>query len=216
MKKINLNTKEEKKMENEKVINRRVRDYSKGVDIIQTIILFLLALLVPTFLGEILTKVFGSTSMIATNSQIIIGTIVNMSLILAAINLKGWTKIIGIVTMPSIATILGGYVFGTSSVVMVYMIPAIWIGNFVLIYSYKLLMLSKNKNYFIAGIVGIVLKVLVIFGIFNILNLFNIFPEKMVTMLQTSMGLTQLITASLGAILTSIIYYIEKKTDKEK
>lgn len=203
-------------MENEKVINRRVRDYSKGVDIIQTIILFLLALLVPTFLGEILTKVFESTSMIATNSQIIIGTIVNMSLILAAINLKGWTKIIGIVTMPSIATILGGYVFGTSSVVMVYMIPAIWIGNFVLIYSYKLLMLSKNKNYFIAGIVGIVLKVLVIFGIFNILNLFNIFPEKMVTMLQTSMGLTQLITASLGAILTSIIYYIEKKTDKEK
>ena len=169
-----------------------------------------------TIIFLILTKVFGSTSMIATNSQIIIGTIVNMSLILAAINLKGWTKIIGIVTMPSIATILGGYVFGTSSVVMVYMIPAIWIGNFVLIYSYKLLMLSKNKNYFIAGIVGIVLKVLVIFGIFNILNLFNIFPEKMVTMLQTSMGLTQLITASLGAILTSIIYYIEKKTDKEK
>ena len=198
-------------MENERVIDKRVREWSKGADIAQTIIIFLLALLVPTFLGEILTKIFGATSVIATNSQIIIGTIVNMALIMAAINLKGWWKIIGVVTMPSIATILGGYVFGTSSVFMVYMIPAIWIGNFILVYSYKLLVLDKNKNYFLAGIVGIILKVLVIFSVFNLLNLFNIFPEKMVTMLQTSMGLTQLITASAGVVLTSIIYFVEKK-----
>lgn len=203
-------------MENEKVINKRIREYSKGIDIAQTIVIFLLALLVPTFLGQVLNKVFGATSVIATNSQLIIGTIVNMALVMAGINLKGWSKIIGVVTMPSIATILGGYVFGTSSVIMVYMIPAIWVGNFILVYAYKWIMLDKKKNYFLAGIVGIVLKVLVIFGVFNILNLFNIFPEKMVTMLQTSMGLTQLITASLGVVLTSIIYYAEKKYNKVK
>ena len=201
-------------MENEKVINKRIREYSKGVDIIQTIIIFLLALLVPTFLGQILNKVFGQTSVVATNSQIIIGTIVNMALIMTAINLKGWGKILGVVTMPSIATILGGYVFGTSSVFMVYMIPAIWIGNFILVYAFKLIMLDKNKNYFLAGIVGIILKVLVIFTVFNVLNGFNIFPEKMIETLQTSMGLTQLITASLGVVLTSIIYFAEKKSKK--
>ena len=201
-------------MENEKVINKRIREYSKGVDIIQTIIIFLLALLVPTFLGQILNKVFGQTSVVATNSQIIIGTIVNMALIMTAINLKGWGKILGVVTMPSIATILGGYVFGTSSVFMVYMIPAIWIGNFILVYAFKLIMLNKNKNYFLAGIVGIILKVLVIFTVFNVLNGFNIFPEKMIETLQTSMGLTQLITASLGVVLTSIIYFAEKKSKK--
>ncbi len=201
-------------MENEKVINKRIREYSKGVDIIQTIIIFLLALLVPTFLGQILNKVFGQTSVVATNSQIIIGTIVNMALVMTAINLKGWGKILGVVTMPSIATILGGYVFGTSSVFMVYMIPAIWIGNFILVYSFKLIMLDKNKNYFLAGIVGIILKVLVIFTVFNVLNGFNIFPEKMIETLQTSMGLTQLITASLGVVLTSIIYFAEKKSKK--
>lgn len=201
-------------MENEKVINKRIREYSKGVDIIQTIIIFLLALLVPTFLGQILNKVFGQASVVATNSQIIIGTIVNMALIMTAINLKGWGKILGVVTMPSIATILGGYVFGTSSVFMVYMIPAIWIGNFILVYSFKLIMLDKNKNYFLAGIVGIILKVLVIFAVFNVLNAFNIFPEKMVETLQTSMGLTQLITASLGVVLTSIIYFAEKKSSE--
>ncbi len=203
-------------MEEEKVINKRVKDYSKGIDIAQTIIIFLLALLVPTFLGQILNKIFGSTSVISTNSQLIIGTIVNMALVITGINLKGWKKIIGVVTMPSVATILGGYVFKTSSVFMIYMIPAIWIGNFILVFSYKWLMLEKKQNYFVAGIVGIILKVLVIYGIFNVLNVFNIFPEQQVSVLQTSMGLTQLITATLGVLLTSIIYFAERKKPKEE
>ena len=198
-------------MENEGIINKRVKDFSKGIDIIQTILIFLIALLVPTFLGRILSKIFGSTSVISTNSQLIIGTIVNATLVTAAINLKGWAKILGIVTMPSISTILSGYVFGTASVYMVYMIPAIWIGNFALIYSYKFLMLGKNKHYFLAGIVGIIVKVAIIFALFNLINLFGVFPEKLVTTLSTAMGTTQLITATLGVILAFIIYKIEKR-----
>ena len=198
-------------MENEGIINKRVKDFSKGIDIIQTILIFLIALLVPTFFGRILSKIFGSTSVISTNSQLIIGTIVNATLVTAAINLKGWAKILGIVTMPSISTILSGYVFGIASTYMVYMIPAIWIGNFALIYSYKFLMLGKNKHYFLAGIVGIIVKVAIIFALFNLINLFGVFPEKLVTTLSTAMGTTQLITATLGVILAFIIYKIEKR-----
>lgn len=66
--------------------------------------------------------------------------------------------------MTSVATILGGYVFQTASVYMVYMIPAIWLGNFALIYSYKLIMLSKEKNYFLAGIIGMIIS----FGIYKL------------------------------------------------
>lgn len=198
-------------MENEGIINKRVKDFSKGIDIIQTILIFLIALLVPTFFGRILSKIFGSTSVISTNSQLIIGTIVNIALVVSAINLKGWAKILGVVTMPSISTILSGYVFGTASVYMVYMIPAIWLGNFALIYSYKLLMLGKNKHYFLAGIVGIIVKVAIIFALFNLNNLFGVFPEKLVTTLSTAMGTTQLITATLGVILAFIIYKIEKR-----
>ena len=198
-------------MENEGIINKRVKDFSKGIDIIQTILIFLIALLVPTFFGRILSKIFGSTSVISTNSQLIIGTIVNATLVTAAINLKGWAKILGIVTMPSISTILSGYVFGTASVYMVYMIPAIWLGNFVLIYSYKLLMLGKNKHYFLAGIVGIIAKVTIIFALFNLINLFGIFPEKLVENLRNAMGMTQLITATLGIIGAFVIYKLEKK-----
>lgn len=198
-------------MENEGIMSKRVRDFSKNIDIIQTILIFLIALLVPTFLGGILTSIFGSTSVISTNSQLIVGTIVNAALVTSAINLKGLGKILGIVTMPSISTILSGYVFGTASVYMVYMIPAIWLGNFALIYSYKLLMLGKNKHYFLAGIIGIIVKVAIIFGLFNLINVFGVFPEKLVTTLSTAMGTTQLITATLGVIVAFIIYKLENK-----
>ena len=113
--------------------------------------------------------------------------------------------------MPSISTILSGYVFGTASVYMVYMIPAIWIGNFALIYSYKFLMLGKNKHYFLAGIVGIIVKVAIIFALFNLINLFGVFPEKLVENLRNAMGMTQLITATLGVIVAFVIYKLEKR-----
>ena len=199
-------------MENERVINKRITDFSKGADIAQTIIIFLIALLVPTFLG---TSLFGSTSVIASNSQLIVGTIVNMALVTTAINLKGWAKILGVVTMPSISTILSGYVFGTASTYMVYMIPAIWVGNFALVYAYKFIMLGKNKHYFLAGVVGVVVKVAIIFAFFGILNVFGVFPEKLVSNLQTAMSTTQLITATLGVVLSFIIYQLEKKSSKE-
>ena len=170
-----------------------------------------IAFLVPTFLAQLIQMVFGKQSVIANHSQIIVGSIVNTALIMSAIHIKGWKKIIGIVTMPSISTVLGGYVFGTASVYMVYMIPAIWLGNLALIYFYKLILLEKKKNYFLAGVLGIFVKVSVIFGFFEIINAFAIFPAKLVTNLQMAMGLTQLITASIGMLIAFTIYKIEKR-----
>lgn len=201
-------------MEKEAVINQKVRSFSKQADIIQTVVIFLVAFLVPTFLGNLITNVFGKTSVIASNSQLIVGSIVNVALIVTALNLKGPLKILGVVTMPSVSTILSGYVFKTASPYMAYMIPAIWIGNFVLIYSYKLLVVSKNKNYILASVVGIALKVAVIFGAFSLLKVFGVFPEKLVSNLQVAMSSTQLITATVGAVITYIIYIVEKKTMK--
>lgn len=193
----------------EEVINKRVKDFSKVQDTIQTIAIFLIALLVPTFLSQLINKVFGAQSIIAQNSQLIVGSIVNTALIMCAINLKGWKNILGVVTMPSVSTMLSGYVFKSASVYMVYMIPAIWIGNFVLIYAYKLLMLSKEKNYFLAGVVGVVTKVLVIAGGFMILKSFGIFPDKLIANLQKAMTATQLITATIGTLIAFGIYKLE-------
>ncbi len=197
------------------VINKRIKDFSKTADCIQTILIFLIALLVPTFLGQLIKEFFGAGSVITQNSQLIVGSVVNTALIVTAINIKGWKKIAGIITMPSISTILSGYVFKSASPYMVYMIPAIWLGNFALVYSYKLIMLSKEKNYILAGLVGIITKVLLIGAGFMILKLFNVFPEKLISTLQTAMTTTQLITATIGAIIGFGIYGLEKRKVKE-
>lgn len=198
-------------MEKENTINKTIYNFSQKAEIVQTIVIGLIAFLVPTFLAQLINIIFGKQSVIASNSQIIVGSIVNTALIMSAINIKGLKKIIGVVTMPSVSTILSGYVFGTASVYMVYMIPAIWLGNFALIYAYKFIMLDKNKNYFLAGVAGIIAKVLVIFGTFELLNVFSIFPQKLVSNLQTAMGMTQLITASIGMIIAFIIFQAEKR-----
>lgn len=201
-------------MENVKTMEQSVSDFSKKSEVIQTILIWILALVVPTFLGSLIKEVFGATSVIAQNSQIIVGTIVNTLLILSALNLKGFWKIAAVVTAPSVSTILSGFVFKSASVYMAYMIPAIWVGNFALIYAYKLIMLAKKKNYFLAGVVGIVVKVAVIFGVFSLLNVFGIFPEKLVANLSVAMSTTQAITATLGVIISSAIYAVEKKMAK--
>ena len=198
----------------ENTLKQTVRDFSKVSELIQTIIVALLAILVPTFLAKLITMIFGAESVIANNSQIIVGSIVNTALIITALNLKGWSKTIFVVTMPSISTILSGYVFKSASVFMVYMIPAIWLGNFALIFAFKYITLKKNKNYFLSALIGIIAKVAIIFGFFSILNAFNIFPPKLVTNLQKAMGLTQLITATIGSIIAFVIYKLETKSGK--
>ena len=198
-------------MEREGVLNKSIKDFSKQMDIIQIILICIGALIVPTFLANLLQIIFGANSIITSNSQIIVGTVVNTALIVAAMNIKGWKKIVGIITLPSISTILGGFVFKTASIYMAYMIPAIWLGNFAVIYLYKTLLLNKKINYFLSGIISIGIKVAIIFLAFNILNLIGIFPEKLVQNLQKAMGFTQLITATLGMIISYPIYSINNK-----
>ena len=202
-------------MEKTGVLSKTAYDFSKKVDVIQTIIIVLLAFLVPTFLGKLLSVVFGVQSFVATNSQLIVGSIVNCALVVSAINLKGWKKILFVVTMPSVSTIASGYIFGPLSMPMIYMIPAIWVGNFALILAFKFLMLNKKQNYFLAGAVGIIVKVAIIFGYFSVLNAFGVFPAKAVATLQKSMSLIQLITATVGTILALGIYKAEGINKKE-
>ena len=193
-------------MNDEKIMRRVAFDFSKTSSLVQTIMLALVALVVPAFIQQLL-----KVSPLANNAQYIVGSIVNTALIVAAINLKGWGRIVPIITMPSIATVLSGLIFGPWSMPMVYMIPAIWVGNFLLVFSYKLFFLKLKFNYSLAGVIGIALKVLVIFGFFSILNKVGIIPEKAVATLTAAMGITQIITATIGMFASSAIYEIENK-----
>ena len=72
----------------EGILKQTVKDYSKINEIIQTIIIALIAFLVPTFLAQLINLIFGAGSVIANNSQIIVGSIVNTMLIILQVNIQ--------------------------------------------------------------------------------------------------------------------------------
>lgn len=191
----------------EQVVNKRVYELSKAGEIIQTILIILGALLVPAIVPQLLQLVFGKTSVIASNSQIIVGSIVNTALIMAGLNLKGWRKLILIATLPSLSAVGSGYIFGNLTKVTLFMIPGIWLGNFSLIILMKYLYANKNINYVISAVISIAVKVTLIYGVLNIWMALSVLPNQgaVANTLRNTMGLTQLITASIGAIISVLI-----------
>jgi len=64
--------------------------------------------------------------------QLLVGSMVNFILILAALHYKNYKTMLPLVILPSIAAVLHGVMFWPFSVFLVYMMPAIRIGNFIL------------------------------------------------------------------------------------
>ena len=205
-------------MKKENCLNRRMYDISKHAEFWEILLVSLGICLVPVFIPTLLTAIFGEVSSISSNSQFIVGTIVNTSLIITGINVKGIKKVIGLVTLPSISNMLSGLIFQSTSIFLVYMIPAIWVGNFILIYIYKKLYIEKQKNYVVSSIIGIILKVAAIFGGFNLLVILDIIPKSspVATVLFSAMGINQLITAMFGSIAAFAILKIIYSKQKNK
>lgn len=189
-----------------RVLNKSWFSFEKKDERRDTIVLVLFALLIPLFLGKLISLIFGENSLVTSNSQVIIGTIVNSLLIVAALNLKGIKKIIGVTIMPSVAIILSGLLFGSETNEMIWMMPGVWIGNFLFVYMFKWLMIEKKVNYFLTGLCSVIVKTLIIFGIFSLLNAFGIFSTTVIDTLRYSMGILQGFTGILGVLLGYLIY----------
>lgn len=202
----------------EQVINKRAYELSKTGEIIQTILIILGALLVPAVVPQLLQAIFGKTSWIASNSQIIVGSIVNTALIITGINMKGWGRIILVATLPSLSAVGSGFIFGSLTKVTVFMIPGIWLGNFALIMLMKYLYVNKNINYVVSAIISITIKVAIIFGVLNIWMAFSVLPStgKVAETLKNTMGLTQGITATIGAMISYAIIKIGFQKNRKK
>jgi len=187
-------------MQKEATLNRRMKDISEHAEIVEIILITIGIFLVPAILPQLLNIVFGAQSAIATNSQYIVGTIVNAALIVAGVNVKGWKKVVGLAIMPSMAAILSGMIFRSLSVFTIYMIPAIWLGNFTIMYLYRKLFVEKKINYVVASIVSISVKCSIIFAAFNLLTEINVIP-KALEILFMAFGANQVVTATLGSII---------------
>ena len=180
-----------------KILNQQLMDTKKMTDILVTLLIIIGAFAVPTFLAKIIP--------LGSYQQLVVGTIVNASLILTALYTKGTIKTIAIATLPSVSTIMGGLLFGGMTLYSKTMIPAIWLGNFAFILLYKVLYVNKKIVYPLSAVAAIVVKVAIIYlGFTLMINLMTV-PEMVKTTLNTSMGVTQLITATCGSVLAFII-----------
>jgi hypothetical protein len=127
--------------------------------------------------------------------QLLVGSAVNAALILAATYLRGH-KILPVIILPNIAVLLRGAIFGPFTIFLIYLIPFIWIGNAILVYVYKWMM-HKKTNYFLATGAGALFKTTFLFSSAYFLVSIKALPAIFLT----TMGLFQLYTAGLGAII---------------
>jgi len=125
--------------------------------------------------------------------QIAVGIIVNTMLIVAALNLQGW-KIAPIIILPSLAMLFRGALFGPFTIFLIYMIPLIWIGNFLLVLSFKYFKLRLKKNYWLTLVWGIFFKSGFLFLSAFVLYYFGLIPVVFLT----AMGILQVVTGLFG------------------
>lgn len=133
--------------------------------------------------------------LLVPHPQLLTGTVVNAFLIMAALHFRGW-KVAPLVILPSMAAVLNGVLFGPFTVFILYMMPFIWLGNFVLVYLFKQLHAAKNINYWAALGGSAIAKAALLFGAAFLFVNVGVLPA----MFLTAMGILQLGTAIAGGI----------------
>jgi hypothetical protein len=167
-----------------------VKEIGKTTELIEFLVYAAVAFFVPFALGH---------------PQFLVGTIVNASLVLAALNLKG-QKILPIVLLPSMAVMARGLIFGPFTLFLVYMVPFIWIGNFVLVY-----LVTKAKKTSLSRIFTLVSGALLKSGFLYASAILLIGLGILPKIFAVSMGVTQLYTALLGGGIALSIQYLRKQ-----
>jgi len=140
------------------------------------------------------------------HEQLLVGSVVNCALVLAALNLKG-ARLLPVIILPSIGAYLAGLIFGVASGALLYMLPFIWLGNAVLVLCIKYLILDKKANRIAALGIGATAKAAFLFLSAFVLLSFSMVPAAFLT----AMGVFQLMTAMMGGAAALGIQMAKKK-----
>lgn len=150
-----------------------------------------------------------------SNSQFLTGTLVNATLFLTAIFLPK-KYFLPIIIFPSLGVLSRGIIFGPFTPFLIYFLPIIWLGNFLLILSFRIFFArlprlprvktrgaqSRGANIFQSIIFASLIKWILLYSIAKIYFSFHLIPN---IFLQT-MGIYQFITACLGGLIAFFIY----------
>ncbi|MGB9707648.1 MAG: hypothetical protein ACPL1D_02765, partial [Microgenomates group bacterium] len=133
---------------------------------------------------------------LVSHQQIIVGTVVNALLFFTALHINKKFHLL-VAVFPSIIAVFQGLLFGKLTVFLIYFLPFIWMGNYIL-----MLAVQKFSHYKILRFVlAATFKFIFLFMIANIYVSFKIVPR----MFLQAMGIFQLVTALLGAGLYNLI-----------
>jgi len=136
--------------------------------------------------------------------QLLTGILVNCLLILGAKFIDKKNHII-IAILPNVAAVLNGLVFGKFTPFLIFFLPSIWIGNFVLI---KLIIYFKNNlSMSLSIFLGLILKTFILYFSALVYFRLGLVPEIFLT----AMGVFQLVTGIMGGLVFLGIEKIMKK-----
>ncbi len=136
--------------------------------------------------------------------QWLVGTVVNACLFLAVVFLPS-KYYLPLAVFPSLGVLARGLVFGPFTYFLVYFLPFIWLGNLILILTFK--KCFSRFKYIFSVILASGAKFLFLFIIANIYFKFSIVPALFLQ----SMGFSQLATALAGGLISWLIFYIYGK-----
>jgi len=134
--------------------------------------------------------------LIFRHPQILVGSAVNFVLIMAAINVSSWRKLIPLIILPGISATAGGCLFGCFTFFLLYMLPFIWLGNGVLVFLFKWCLVVNKRNFFVSLIFSSLAKAICLFIAASILVIFNVVPSFFLY----AMGPIQIATSLLGGL----------------
>jgi len=189
----------------EKIAVKRVAVAAETITIV--LVLVMCGLVVPLLLR-------GQTTVFAQNAQFLIGPMVNCALIVAAIRFKRIWSTLGIVCLPSALAIAGGMFLAIGNIYLLFMVPFIWLGNLALVMTFRYLRIRSARNYITVAACAVVTKALIIFGGFAILFAAGAISPGPAAMMWNTMGVYQLITATVGAFLAFGILYMYARRKK--
>jgi len=133
--------------------------------------------------------------------QLLVGVIVNTMLVVGALELRSLHRILPLVIAPSLGVLSRGLIFGPFTPFLLYMIPAIWLGNLVLVMGVKYGTFKKIKNYWVALGASVLVKAGILYSMTSLLVTLSVIPLKAAPVFLTAMGITQVVTALVGGAL---------------
>jgi len=132
------------------------------------------------------------------DGQSVTGVLVNTALFVAA-GVLPKSRIWPVVVLPSLGVLARGVVFGPLTVFLFYLVPFIWVGNLLLVYSFAW---WREKAGFLPGVVGsALLKAMWLFLAANLLVGTGLVPIFFLG----AMGVYQLLTALAGGVIAWLL-----------